>query len=379
MKSKIYSIENCELLYSLHFLKGQFLNDFERADFLLFAVHSNFEATKLNEKIKEIFKTDKFLAFNAVDSFANDKIINKGITLCAIEFEKRGKITSFCIEDINDFNALNLTAEYLNSNQDKFHIFISGFCNGEISNFIIKLSKKLNYSPINNIIGGISSAKLDEELKTYQYIDDKIITNGFVILTFENVDFAAGVSFGFDAYGIRYKISKANGNKLYNIDDGKSASYMTLKLLEKIKTDDVRYLWYAPFAILSEERGYVKHYRTLKNIQDNYIELFGPVEEEEYFKLSFALDEDLVNEDKKTARKLIHKIHNPELAFNFSCIARQYVLDENSSEEAKAYKEIFNTNLFGFFTFGEIGIDTKNKHLTFHNETSLVAILKERE
>jgi len=380
MKTKIYSINGCEFSYSLHQLYEEYSKDFDKADFLLFAFHSSFDENEVNKEIKEIFKTDNFLAFNAVDSFANDTIISNGVSLCAIEFERKGKINTFYIEDINEINSLEKTAEYLNNNKDKFHIFIAGFCNGNISVFTQKLAKKLNYSPINNIIGGISSAEMGQgELKTYQYIDDKIIKNGFVILSFANVDFAAGVSFGFDAYGIRYKVNKAVGNKLYNIDDGKSASYMTMKLLDNIQTDDTRYLWYAPFAVLSEERGYVKHYRTIADIKDNYIELFGPVEEGEFFKLSFALDEDLIKEDKRVARKLKNKISSPEIAFNFSCIARQYVLEDNQAKEAKSYIDILGTNLFGFFTFGEIGIDNKHKDLTFHNETSLVAALKERE
>ena len=379
MKTKIYSINNCEFSYSLHQLYERYSQDFEKADFLIFALHSSFDENEVNQKIREIFKTDNFLAFNAVDSFANDIIISKGISLCAIEFERKGKINTFCIDDIEESHSLNLTAEYLNNNKNKFHIFIAGICNGEISNFILKLSKKLNYSPIDNIIGGISSAELDGEVKTYQYIDNKIIKNGFVILSFENVDFAAGVSFGFNAYGVRYEVTKSIGNKLYSIDDGKSASYMVMKLLDNIQTDDTRYLWYAPFAVLSEERGYVKHYRTINKIKDNYIELFGPIKEGEFFKLSFALDEDLIEEDKRVARKLKHKITSSEIAFDFSCVARQYVLEDKQKEEPKTYIDILGANLFGFFTFGEIGIDNKYKDLTFHNETSLVAVLKEKE
>jgi len=379
MKTKIYSINNCEFSYSLHQLYEEYSQDFEKADFLLFALHSSFDENEVNQKIKEIFKTDNFLAFNAVDSFANDIIIGKGITLCAIEFERKGKINTFCIDDIEEEKSLNLTADYLNNNKDKLHIFIAGFCDGGMSVFTNKLAKKLDYSPIDNIIGGISSAEMgQEELKTYQFVSDRIIKNGFVILSFENIDFAAGVSFGFDAYGIRYEVSKAVGNKLYSIDDGKSASYMAMKLLNNIKTDDIRYLWYAPFAVLSDEKGYVKHFRTMADVKDDHIELFGPIEEGEFFKLSFAMDEDLIEEDKRVARKLKREMSNSELAFNFSCIARQYVLEENQDKEAKSYMDIFGSNLFGFFTFGEIGIDKKHKDLTFHNETSLVAVLKEK-
>ena len=380
MKTKIYYISNCELSYSLNDLYKKFSEDFKNADFLLFAVDSSFEPNNINREIKKIFKTNNYLAFNSIDSFANDNIVNKGISLCAIKFEKKGEITPFYIEDINEDNSLEKTAKYLNSNKDKFHIFVAGICNGEISNFILNLSKKLDYSPIDNIIGGVSSSELGKgEVRTYQYIDNKIIKNGFVILSFNNVEFSTGVAFGFEAYGVRYKVSKAKNNKLYTINDGKSASYMVKKLFKGIDIDDIRYIWYAPFAVLSEENGYIKHYRTLNKIEDDYIKLFGPIEEGEFFKLSFALSEDLIKESKKIAKEVIKKIDFPELAFNFSCVARQYVLEDKQKEEPKTYIDIFNSEVFGFFTFGEIGIDKKYKNLTFHNETSLVAVLKEKQ
>jgi hypothetical protein len=74
---------------------------------------------------------------------------------------------------------------------------------------------------------------------------------------------------------------------------------------------------------------------------------------------------------------MLKTLQNPEIAFNFSCIARQYVLEDKQKEESQIYMDLFRTNLFGFFTFGEIGSDKLNKKLRFFNETSLVVIMKE--
>jgi len=379
MKSKIYSASESTLSLCVERIYENFSKDFLNADFLFFAIHPDFEIEFINETIQKTFHTANFLAFHAVDSFQNGVIVGKGIALCSIKFEKKGKIKSFYIEDIEAKESLEKSAEYLNENHDKFHIFIGGLCGGKISHFIEELSDKLTYKTLDNIVGGVSSGDLTfDELLTCQFIDGKIIKNGFAIVSFENVEYSTGVSFGFQPYGITYEVTKAEGTKLYTIDDGKSASYMATKMLENVGVSDVCYLWYIPFAMLNKERGYVKSLRTISNITDEYVELFAPVEKGDFFKLSFATDEDLLQEDARIARKTIQKLPNPEIAFNFSCIARQYVLEENQDKELKNYIDIFGTHLFGFFTFGEIGFDKAYKNLTFYNETSLITIMREK-
>jgi len=162
------------------------------------------------------------------------------------------------------------------------------------------------------------------------------------------------------------------------MDDGKSASYMVTKMLDNIGVSDIRYLWYIPFAIFTKERGYMNSLRTISKITDEYIEFFAPVKEGDFFKLSFATNEDLFAEDARIARTTLRQLRNPEIAFSFSCIARQYVLEEHQEREPKTYMDIFGSNLFGFFTFGEIGFDKAHKHLKFYNETSLITIMREK-
>ena len=380
MVSKIYSASESTLLLSLEKLHKDFLADCGSADFLFFAIHPDFGVESVNESIKKTFNTEEFLAFHAVDSFANGAVVEKGVALCSIKFEKQGKIKHFYIEDIEANGSLEKSAEYLNANPNEFHIFIAGVCGGKIAPFIESLSDELTYKKGNNIVGGVSSGDLTtDELLTYQFIDGKVIKNGFAIISFENVEYSTGVSFGFQPYGISYEITKAEGTKLYSIDDGKSASYMATKMLENVSDDaDIRYLWYIPFALFTKERGYMNSLRTISKITDEYIEFFAPVKEGDFFKLSFATSEDLFAEDARIARTTMRQLRNPEIAFSFSCIARQYVLEEHQEREAQTYMDIFGSNLFGFFTFGEIGFDKAHKHLQFYNETSLITIMRER-
>jgi len=380
MISKIYSASESTLSLSLEKLHEAFLADCSSADFLFFAIHPDFGVESVNESIKQTFNTDQFLAFHAVDSFENAVIVEKGIALCSIKFEKQGKIKSFYIEDIEADGSLEKSREYFNTHSNDFHIFIAGVCGGKIASFIESLSKELTYKTLDNIVGGVSSGDLtSDELLTYQFIDGKVIKNGFAIISFENVEYSTGVSFGFQPYGITYEIAKAEGTKLYSIDEGKSASYMATKMLEDLSDDaDIRYLWYIPFAIFTKERGYMNSLRTIANVTDEYIEFFAPLKKGDFFKLSFATSEDLFAEDARIARATLRQLRNPEIAFSFSCIARQYVLEEHQEREPQTYMDIFGSNIFGFFTFGEIGFDKAHKKLQFYNETSLIMIMREK-
>ena len=77
------------------------------------------------------------------------------------------------------------------------------------------------------------------------------------------------------------------------------------------------------------------------------------------------------------AKKVKDKIKKPDIIFNFSCIARQYILDDKQEEEIRIYYQTFKTPLFGFFTFGEIGPDRMHKRLKLYNETSILLAIRE--
>jgi len=382
VETKVYKSSRVSLLLCLEEIKNQLDRDFSRYDFLIFSIHPSFPIDDVNYFIQKIFKTTNYVAFNTINAFRNDEIIEKSIGLLALNFEKSAKIKKFYIEDISDYKnntVLDKTANYLNQNRDSFHIIIAGIANWNIGFFIEDLSQKLNYSPIDNIIGGISSGiVIDNELRTYQFIDNKIIKNGFFILSFENMKAEINISLGFIPYGITYEITKAQGTKLFTVDNNKNFSEIIKGLLKGIKNPDSRYLWYLPINILDEQDGYVATLRTIEEVKENYVKLFGPIKEKQHFKMSFATEEELLESDIRCANKILKKINRAEVALNFSCVARQYVLGNRQKEEIEIYTDILDSYLFGFFTFGEIGPDKMFKKLKLYNETSLVVAMREK-
>ena len=373
MKVNIYSSNKFDLFEALKDIKNQIQKDFKKIDFLLIALNPKYNS--IDKEISIIFPNIKYAAFHAIDSFKNDEITTN-ITISVFEFEKNANVNLYYVDSIN-FDNIKKTIDYLNKNKTCFHIMITCF-NEQISKYLNAISDNLDYNPINNIIGGISSGvEIDSELRTWQFINNKIIKNGLIIVSFKKVKAKIGISLGFEPYGITYKITKAKLYKLYEVDYGIKFSTIAKKLLKGIKNIDKKYLWYIPLNILDEKDGYVATLRIVKEVKRDYVELFGDVKNGQKFKLSFATEDDLLEKDKEVAVNLIQQIKEVDTIFNFSCVARQYILDKKQKEEIKIYYKIFKAPLFGFFTFGEIGPDKMHKKLKLYNETSLLLTMKE--
>jgi len=358
-------------------IKERVENSVKDYDFVLFAVHPDYNYEDINYLMKKIFKTENYAGFHSLSSFENEKVVS-GLVMCFLKFERKGKASVFAIEDIEEEKALEKTAEYLNQNYDKLHIFVGGLCEHRLGFFIEDLAHSLKYSPVNNLVGGLSSGyKKGEEVLTYQFVAGKVIKNGFFILTFDNIAFDIRIALGFKPYGITYRVQKAEGYRIYTVDDNQPLSYTIKSLMSKIGTNDIKHLWFCPITILDDQEGYVATMRTFKDVKDDYVEFFGPVKEGQRFKLSFATEKELLEESEKAVMEAKKVMKHPDLVFDFSCLARQYVLGEFQQREPEIYTAILDAPLFGFFTYGEIGPDKFYKKLKFYNETSVLLSIKE--
>ena len=381
MKSKIYVTYQHSVYLCMEELYQSMKNDFNSdCNFYFFAIHPSFPIDEIIPSIEKFFKTDNYVAFHAINAFKNNEIHQNAIVMCCIKFQNRGNVKIFYVEDIEDReeNALSICSKYLNENISAFHILLAGLAKGSFGIFLEKLSGIIDKNVVSNFVGGISSGvELNGETLTYQFTSGKVIKNGLVIVTFENVEGAVEVSLGFEPYGVTYEAEETDGYDLYSVVSNKKFIEVVNSILRGIENPEVKYLWYAPLYMIDDESGCVATLRTIKEIKDDHVVLFGPIKNGDKFKLSFAIPDDLIEEDREVAIRLKQRVNKPELAFNFSCIARQYIMEEKEIEEPKIYSNILNTNLFGFFTFGEIGPDKKFGNIKLYNETSVVVAMRE--
>jgi len=349
-------------------------------DFVMIALSYRYPVEEVHDSIRRYCGDCDYLAFHSTDSFNGAQIINGGVTALFISFEREGWVECFIGRDVSQGNdsLLRDTVTYLEQRSDAAHLMIGGLCHNEMAFFVERLSRKK--IPVDKILGGLSSGfPIGEESNTYQFYQGEVIRDGFVIVTFHQVQMASSVAMGFRPVGTQYTITRAEGYRLYEVDNGEPFRDTISKLMEDIEEFQAEYLWYTPVIILEDSRSQeLLTQRTFRKMTPQWVEFYGPVREGQIIKLSYGEAEDLLEADRKSARKLRNDLPDPELLFNFSCTARQYVLERKQEAENAAYLEKTKTPLFGFFTFGEIGHDPQKRSLQFYNETSLLIGMREQ-
>jgi len=376
--AKVVSSSEVALFAAIEEIKKKLKDeDFTDFDFAIFAVSPRYRDHYIMYTIEKVLKIppEKYIAFHAVDSFENSRIVNDGISALFIKFERAAKVEVLPVEGVYTRENYEDVVKFLKEKKDALNLIFAGFCNQKLA-FVVEdnLSKALLESGEEAfLIGGVSSG-----LRTYQFYKGKIIKDGFLIVSIEEVDYKLGISLGFEPVGEIYTVTKSHDYKVYEID--KSLAHQLVdRLLKGIDNYSIRDLWYFPVVLLDDEEGYVSVVRTFKDIsRKEFIEFFGPVKEGSKFKLSFGTPESLISADRKEASRIAYSMDKIELALNFSCISRQYVLEDLQQEEVKIYSSLFNAPLFGFFTFGEIGPDRLFRKLKFYNQTSLIVAIRER-
>jgi hypothetical protein len=375
VRCRVFHSLNPSLLQAMEEIHTQFQADrqIDTFDFILIALSCRYPVWDVNETVSQVFETDRFLAFHATDAFNNEEVIHHGVTALFIRFERQGGVECFVQEGVsaNKLDALEKTARYLKERDHAFHLIIAGHCHNQTAFFIEKLNQ---YDiAVDNLLGGVSSGeKISDELLTYQFYKGEVVRDGFVILTFHHVKMATSVALGFEPVGVQYTVTKAKGYRLYQVDDHQSFAYTVEKLKRGIENFKPEYFWYTPIVVLDESNEKFLTLRTFKEQTNDWVEFFGPVKEGQKIRLSYGEKENLLAADTKSATTLAAQVPDPEILFNFSCTARQYVLEEMQKEENRIYRNFLHAPLFGFFTFGEIGHDPSRRSLQFYNETSLL-------
>ena len=355
-------------------------------DFDLAVITFSPEVYPLQGNIVEIFDEylgkNKWLSFHSLTAFANEKTLTNSLVALFIKFLKKGSFSFFNINNLEqNYRAkLKHTAEYIKrtSSEKRLNLMFAAFSRGKIGFFIDDLNGQLDSNLI-NVLGGVASApETKGELKANVYTSEGVIESGFTILTLKNVSYSFGLGHGLRVVGPVYKITKASGNRVYEVN-GEPIGEI-IKKIRRGLPDDISIFWYSPIVILDEREGIVSILRDFKYIPPDleYVEFWGPVREGWSFRFSFAIKEELIENGAKEALKVQKSLGKVELGFNFSCMGRQFAMEDLHEEEAKIYAATFNAPLFGFFTLGEIAPDRRRRSLKFYNQTSVILGVREQ-
>jgi len=235
--------------------------------------------------------------------------------------------------------------------------------------------------PRERIFGGMAGD--DFAMKaTYSFTNDRISPSSLTGLILDGDKIQVdGVAFcGWEPIGGKNRITRSKDNVVYEINEQPAMEVVKQVFGEFYETlDNHDVLMGAaqyPFQMIKDGK-YVLRAALYSNEEDGSLFLAGPVEEGQEFRFSvapgFEVIEDTVNKFKEYANNK----PKPEALILFSCKARHMSLGPLVEDELAGIHEIWGKDMIGFFTYGEIGMDTDGK-TNFYNETCSLVMISEK-
>ncbi len=235
------------------------------------------------------------------------------------------------------------------------------------------------------VIGGLASRH--EGYYATLVLDDSGVDSGTVValgLYGERLRFGFGAHGGWVPFGPARKVTRCEGNVLYELD-GEPA----LAVYRRYLGDYARELpvigHFFPFAMLNANHEEIGLIRSMLGIdQENGALKFGDdIVPGSYLRLMHASTDKLVTGAEMAAeaaqRMLPGDRHGGGLVFMVSCVGREIVMGVRVEEEVDAIHNVFGDEVCvtGFYSFGEISPPGPGLVSKLHNQTIAVACLDE--
>jgi hypothetical protein len=185
---------------------------------------------------------------------------------------------------------------------------------------------------------------------------------------------------GWQPFGLRRKITRAQGSRLYELDGQPVLGLYKRYLGPYASGLPVSGLLF-PLEILDgDDTGSVL--RSIYGVDEatQSILLAGSVKEGTHARLMLTSPDTLVMGAEVAARE-VRQAHGkaPELVYCVSCVGRKLMMGERTEEEILAIRDVLGEQapLAGFYSNGEIASVMKSGVAKFHNQTMTMLLLSE--
>ena len=199
----------------------------------------------------------------------------------------------------------------------------------------------------------------------------------------KNIIIGAGSKGGWKPFGPARRVTKVEGNVLFELD-GKPAlqlykDYLGPKAAE-LPASGLLY----PFAILKGDRSTTGLIRTILNVDHaaNSLVLAGDIPSGSLVCLMHADTDSLAEGSGKAAQEAMGLAEQKDemLSICVSCVGRRLVMGEDVDEEIESALDVLgkNTKMVGFYSYGEIAPFAETGKAELHNQTMTITCIGER-
>lgn len=197
----------------------------------------------------------------------------------------------------------------------------------------------------------------------------------------DKINIGCGSWGGWDSFGPERKVTRSDGNILYEMDGRSALSLYRLYLGEYASGLPATGLYFP--LNLRDNGSSVPVVRAIMKIneEDDSVTFFGDVPEGTYVRLMKANIDRLIEGAVSAAELSRRHADYAQLALLISCAARKAVMKQRTEEEVEAVQEVLGTGTVycGFYSYGEICPYTIGAKAQFHNQTMTITTFSEEE
>jgi len=224
--------------------------------------------------------------------------------------------------------------------------------------------------------------------KTYEYHNDKVLTNAVVGIGFSgDFSFGVGARHGWEPVGLPMKVTKSQGGKLLEVN-GRPAlcvyeDYFGRKAEELIKEPIAKMAYTYPLGMSVPGSSELLIRDVVLANDKGEITCAAEIPQGSDIRLMLGDSKKAIAAAKEVAQSVLLQLNGaePKVVFVFNCIARWKLLGSEIGKEISAIQEVLGKDvpLIGFYTYGELAPLSEKMQgdypSVFHNETvALVAI-----
>ncbi len=229
-------------------------------------------------------------------------------------------------------------------------------------------------------------------VKTWQFAGNQILTDSAIAIAFSgSFRVGTGLRSGWFRVGVPKKVTRAHGNLLYRLD-GEPAWQVYKRYLGSLSSQMPGVGAQFPLGIVQEDEtltheGGAPVLRAIMghNEHDGSLVLGGEITQGSSVVMCTGSTRDkILDASGDAARSAVNALGNSgpaDVVFVYSCMARRKLLGMHTKEESERISQVVGngTPMWGFYTYGEYCPAEADGPCRYHNETAILAVIKERE
>jgi len=346
-----------------------------KANLIIVFSSINFAKKELLEGIKSVAQEAKIVGCTTGGEIIDENVGEGNVAIMAIETDTIDVVVDYeeKIKGREKEAGVKLAKKIKDVSKKELKslmILVDGFVNGQelIEGIQGVLGK---YFPI---VGALAGDNFQFK-KTYQYFNDKVLTDSAIAVGFcGDFSFGAAMGHGWKPVSIPKGINKAEGFSIEKIEKGTGISLYKEYLGEEadqltkepLSTISLNY----PLGFEVEGSKEVIIRTTVSATKEGSLTCAGPIIKEGKVRLMVSEIDEGIEAARNISKDALSQIKNkkPKLAIAFNCICRYKLFGPTKQKEILAIKEVIGKDvpLIGFYSHGEIGpLDSKNKDFSF--------------